>query len=71
MPNVWSWETVVRSGEIDTGNGNVVSSFQPYTMQANRKQIADAFAKTEFLKNAPAHTIDAIAAYPDSAKCGQ
>lgn len=67
----FSCKSPAKMIDIDTGNGSVVSSFQPYTMQANRKQIADAFAKTEFLKNVPVQTIDAIAAYPDSAKCEQ
>lgn len=55
--------------DIDAGSGDVTRGLQPYTLQANRKLIADAFGKTDFLKGIPAQTIDAIAAYPESAKC--
>lgn len=61
----------VKVLDIDAGTGELGDAFQDYTLQTNRKLIADAFGKTDFLKNIPAQTIDAIAAYPDSAKCEQ
>jgi choloylglycine hydrolase len=65
----FSCKTPVRTIDIDAGSGEISDRFQDYTVQANRKLIADAFGKTDFLKNIPAKTIDAIAAYPDSARC--
>jgi len=65
----FSCKSPVMMVDINAGSGNIAQSFQPYSMQANRKLIADAFGKTDFLKGIPAQTIDAIAAYPDSAKC--
>lgn len=65
----FSCKTTVKIIDIDAGSGSTLDTFQPYTMQANRKQIGVAFGKTEFLKNVPGQTLDAIAAYPDSMKC--
>jgi len=65
----FSCKSPAQMVDINAGSGNIAQSFQPYAMQANRKLIADAFGKTDFLKGIPAQTIDAIAAYPDSAKC--
>lgn len=67
----FSCKSPVQMIDIDAGSGNMDSSFQPYTQQANRKLIADAFRKTVFLKGIPPQAIDAIAAYPDSFKCEQ
>lgn len=65
----FSCKSPVMMADINAGSGNIAKSLQPYSMQANRKLIADAFGKTDFLKGVPAQTIDAIAAYPDSATC--
>ncbi|MBE0596674.1 MAG: linear amide C-N hydrolase [Desulfuromonadales bacterium] len=67
----FSCRTPVKIIDIDAGSGSILNSFQSYTMQANRKLISEAFGKTDFLKNVPAQTIDAIAAYPESMKCEQ
>lgn len=67
----FSCNSPVMMADINTGSGNIAQSFLPYTMQANRKLIADAFGKTDFLKGVPAQTIDAIAGYPESVKCEQ
>lgn len=55
--------------DINAGAGSVNAGFQPYTLQANRKVIAESFAQTDFLKNLPGGVIDAIASYPESARC--
>ena len=67
----FSCKTPVKIIDIDAGSGSIVDTFQLYTKQANRKQIGEAFRKTDFLKNIPGETLDAIAAYPDSMKCEQ
>jgi choloylglycine hydrolase len=67
----FSCKNPVKMIDIDAGSGDIGNGFQAYTQQANRRLIGDAFGKTDFLKNIPAQTIDAIAAYPDSAKCEQ
>lgn len=67
----FSCKSPVQIIDINAGSGSINSGFQPYTLQANRKLIAEAFGKTDFLKGIPAQTIDAIAAYPDSFKCEQ
>lgn len=67
----FSCKSPVMVADINAVSGNIAKSFQPYSMQANRKQIADAFGKTDFLKGIPAQTIDAIAGYPESVRCEQ
>lgn len=67
----FSCKSPVTMIDIDAGTGSMNGSFQPYTLQVNRKLIGEAFGKTDFLKNIPSQTIDAIAAYPDSMKCEQ
>lgn len=67
----FSCQSPVKMIDIDAGSGGMIGSFQTYTQQANRKLIGEAFGKTDFLKGIPGQVIDAIAAYPDSAKCEQ
>lgn len=65
----FSCKSPVKMVNIDAGSGNIADNFKTYTLQANRRLIGEAFEKTDFLKGFPAQIIDAIAAYPDSAKC--
>ena len=67
----FSCQTPVKIMDIDAGSSSILDAFQPYTMEANRKQIGEAFGKTDFLKNIPGQILDALAAYPDSVKCEQ
>jgi len=67
----FSCKSPVQMVDIDAGSGDISPRFQAYTPQANRQQIGTAFGKTDFLKGIPAPVIDAIAAYPDTAKCEQ
>lgn len=67
----FSCKNPVKITDIHNGSGDISNNFRDYTLEANRKQIADAFGKTDFLKGIPAQTIDAIAAYPGASKCDQ
>jgi choloylglycine hydrolase len=65
----FSCKSPIMMVDINAGSENIAKSFQPYSMQANRKLIADVFGKTDFLKDIPEQIIEGIAVYPDSAKC--
>ena len=49
--------------------GDVTTLFQPYTRAANRDLIYRAYRETDFLRDTPDSTIDALAALPDSFLC--
>jgi choloylglycine hydrolase len=46
-------------------SGDVTTEFADYTYEANRALIGASFAGTEFLKDIPEESLDAIAAYPE------
>lgn len=48
------------------GGGDVTAKFVDYTYEANRALIDASFAGTEFLKEAPEETREALARYPEA-----
>jgi hypothetical protein len=51
--------------------GDLADRWSNYTREANRDLIGRSYAKTGFLKDVPLEVLDALAAYPDRARCGK
>ncbi|UCH78927.1 MAG: hypothetical protein JSU81_02970, partial [Candidatus Coatesbacteria bacterium] len=48
------------------GGGDVTAAFVDYTYEANRALVDASFAGTEFLKDVPEETREALARYPET-----
>jgi hypothetical protein len=62
----YSPETPVKILDINAElSGDVTDDFVDYTYEANRELIGASFAGTDFLKDTPKETLDAIANFPE------
>lgn len=54
---------------LDFGSGDVTTSFEPYSYEANRSLMGESYAHTSFLRNTSSASIDADARHPETSSC--
>jgi penicillin V acylase-like amidase (Ntn superfamily) len=62
----YSPATPVKIFDMNAGGGDVTEDFVDYSYEANRALIDASFAGTEFLKDVPEETREALARYPEA-----